>query len=154
MEKTTDATNESWAKSRVSTDSAIQTGSIKEYNPRGGCGAKHPRERCLGCAHPFTEKEQVKQPITLSIHFEDSEVAELTVDIIGEILAELKRAEAKHSWENNNIERNALILSEEAGEVSRAVLRHVEEGKPISEVREELIQTGAMVLRFLKNLPK
>lgn len=52
------------------------------------------------------------------------------------VIAELKRAEAKYSWEGNSLERNALILSEEAGEVSRAVLRYLEEGAPVSEIRE------------------
>lgn len=73
--------------------------------------------------------------------------------IINEILAELAAAEAKHSWVGNSLETNTLIMSEEAGEVVRAVVRHKLEGHSIEDVRSELIQTGAMVLRMLKNLP-
>lgn len=69
------------------------------------------------------------------------------------VKAELSRAESLHSWEGNNIIKNALILSEEAGEVSRAVLRYADEGASIKEVEEELIQCAAMCFRMLKNLP-
>lgn len=69
------------------------------------------------------------------------------------VKAELTRAESLHSWEGNSIIKNALILSEEAGEVSRAVLRYADEGASIKEVEEELIQCAAMCFRMLKNLP-
>lgn len=67
---------------------------------------------------------------------------------------ELIRAENLHSWEGNSIIKMALILAEEAGEVSRAVLQYDEEGGSIEAVKEELIQTCAMCYRMLKNLPE
>lgn len=70
------------------------------------------------------------------------------------ILSELKHAEKTHSWEGNTMERNALILAEEAGEVFRAVLQYLEEGGDVNEIRLELIQCAAMCYRFLKNLPE
>ena len=70
------------------------------------------------------------------------------------VKAELARAESLHSWEGNSIFKNALILSEEAGEVSRAVLRYSDEGASIEDVKEELIQCAAMRFRMLKNLPE
>lgn len=32
----------------------------KEYIPCGGCGARHPKERCIGCMHSFTKEEEEK----------------------------------------------------------------------------------------------
>lgn len=77
----------------------------------------------------------------------------LNEEFIDLILAELKRAEEEHNWDGYSLDRKCNILSEEAGEVVRAVNRYNMEGKPISEVHGELIQCGAMVLRMLKNLP-
>lgn len=65
---------------------------------------------------------------------------------------ELRSAEAKHDWTGNNIHKNALILAEEAGEVSRAVLRYTEEGASIEEIEIEIIQTIAMCMRLYKSL--
>ena len=70
------------------------------------------------------------------------------------VLSELHRAEALHSWEGNSIIKNALILSEEAGEVSKAVLQYDEEGGSIEAVKLELVQCAAMCFRMLKNLPE
>lgn len=83
-----------------------------------------------------------------------NEEVNLEYKICSDILAELARAEAKHSWEGNSIVKNALILSEEAGEVSRAVLQYDEEGGSIEAVKLELCQTAAMCFRMLKNLPE
>jgi len=71
-----------------------------------------------------------------------------------QIVVELQRAEFKHSWEGNSVVKMALIVIEEAGEVARASLQHDEEGGSVEAIREELIQTGAMCYRMLKNLPK
>lgn len=72
--------------------------------------------------------------------------------ILAEIMMELERAEKKHpKWPADLIHMDAII-NEEKGEVTRAVLQHVYEGGPISDVREELIQTAAMCVRMLKNL--
>ena len=48
----------------------------------------------------------------------------------------------------------AAILSEEAGEVVKAVNNIVEKHLDDSDYRTEAIQCGAMCLRFLKNLEK
>jgi len=44
-------------------------------------------------------------------------------------------------------------MQEEAGEVTRAVLHLAYEGGSIEDVRKELIQTAAMCMRMLENLP-
>lgn len=65
---------------------------------------------------------------------------------------ELMKAEKK--WPNwpSDINKQALIMLEEAGEVAKAVLHLQHEGGSIKEVREELTQTAAMCMRMLKNL--
>jgi len=68
--------------------------------------------------------------------------------------AELKRAERKHpAWPPNIFEQLA-ILQEEAGEVTKAVLQYKREGGKLQDVRSELVQTAAMCMRMLQNLPE
>ena len=73
-------------------------------------------------------------------------------EIIGDVLDELCRAEAKYpDWPTDLIHQVA-IMQEESGEAIRAALNHVYHGEPIEDVRAELVQTAAMCLRCLKNL--
>ena len=72
--------------------------------------------------------------------------------IISDVLAELRRAEAKYpAWPADLIHQVA-IMQEESGEAIRAALNHVYHGEPLADVRGELVQTAAMCLRCLKNL--
>ena len=67
---------------------------------------------------------------------------------------ELKRAEKIHpSWPEDLLHQVA-IMNEEAGEVTKAVLHYHYEKGSLREIREELIQTAAMCVRMLNNLPK
>lgn len=68
------------------------------------------------------------------------------------VLTELQRAEAKYSWKNNNLIKQALVVLEEAGEVAQAVNNLDEKNGTIEQVRTELIQTAAMCFRMLKGL--
>lgn len=73
----------------------------------------------------------------------------------GEILAalgrEVTRAEKKHpTWPTDPIHA-AAILAEEASEVVKAALQVVYEGGSLAALIEELVQTGAMAVRFLEN---
>lgn len=65
---------------------------------------------------------------------------------------EVDNAERLHpDWPECNF-RQLAIVSEEAGEVAKAVLHlHYENGSR-DELREELIQTAAMCVRMIKNL--
>ena len=67
------------------------------------------------------------------------------------MLDELVRAEKKHPvWPTNPIKQIA-ILAEEAGEALKEVLDWEEgKGNP-QKVIDEVVQTGAMCFRFLKN---
>lgn len=67
------------------------------------------------------------------------------------ILDELERAEKKHpTWPKDKF-RALAVIQEELGEATRALLHlEYEKGNRV-EVFGELIQTGAMVMRFLKN---
>ena len=83
-------------------------------------------------------------------------LSEIPVEIplVHEILVELKRAEKIHPvWPDDPIYA-AAIISEEAGEVVKAVNNAVtgkKDGKD-SDYRTEAIQCAAMCIRFLKNL--
>lgn len=78
---------------------------------------------------------------------------------------EVQKAEDKHpSWP---VKKNrhpdavfyddfvyaAAIVSEESGELLRAAIQYQYEGAQPHEMLKEAKQTGAMALRFLKNLP-
>lgn len=67
--------------------------------------------------------------------------------------SEFKRAEKKHPNFPDDIFQQLAIMQEEAGEVTKAVLQYEYEGGTIEQVEEELIQTAAMCLRMLNNLP-
>lgn len=85
----------------------------------------------------------------LKIKTQSSEEA---VIIMG-IHYELFKAEKKHpTWPVDNLFEQIAILSEEAGEVAKAALDFKDGKAPITELKEELMQTAAMCIRILKNL--
>jgi hypothetical protein len=69
---------------------------------------------------------------------------------IGDALLELERAE--RLWPNPNVtlEKSILILTEEAGEVVKAVNDYGNGKSSKDELKAEIIQTMAMCLRALK----
>ena len=71
---------------------------------------------------------------------------------IVQILGELERAEKLHPNFPADLIHQVAIMSEESGETMQAALNHVYHGDEKAKVKAELIQTGAMVLRCLKNL--
>lgn len=73
--------------------------------------------------------------------------------IISAILAEVERAESKHPEWPRDLVYMDQIINEEKGEATRAVLQYVMEGGELGEVKKELIETAAMCVRMLKNLP-
>ncbi len=70
-----------------------------------------------------------------------------------EIDAELSRAQNKHPNFPTDIFHQLAIMQEEAGEVTQAVLHYHYEKGTIAHIREELIQTAAMCMRMIQNLP-
>lgn len=66
---------------------------------------------------------------------------------------ELKRAKEKHPDYPKSMFRQLAIMQEEAGEVTKAVLHYHYENGTVENIREELIQTAAMCMRMLENLP-
>lgn len=72
--------------------------------------------------------------------------------IIKLILAEVDRAEKKHTRWPDDIIHACGIVVEEAGESIQAALDYTYLDGDFEHIREELIQTGATVIRALKNL--
>ena len=74
-------------------------------------------------------------------------------EIIESVLSELHRAESVHpNWPNDPIHA-AAIVAEVSGELIRATLNQSYENGDPDEVKLEAIQTAAMAIRLLKNLP-
>jgi len=75
--------------------------------------------------------------------------------LFDEIWNELDRAEEKWpDFPSNDVVHAISILSEESGECVREANRLKLGNVNYGRLRSELIQTGAMVLRCLKNLDK
>lgn len=69
------------------------------------------------------------------------------------VLAEMEKAARKFpTWPIRGTDA-AAIVAEECGELQRAVLQATYEGGGLEAVRDEAIQTAAMALQFLLNLP-
>ena len=66
--------------------------------------------------------------------------------------AELKRAKKKHPDFPTDMFKQLAIMNEEAGEVTKAVLRYHDENGSLKDVICELIQTAAMCMRMLEQL--
>jgi NTP pyrophosphatase (non-canonical NTP hydrolase) len=76
------------------------------------------------------------------------------MDVIGEVLKEVRRATDKFpTWPVDPIHAFA-VLGEECGELNKAVLQATYEPHMSGpkQVREEAIQTAAMAIRFLMSL--
>lgn len=84
------------------------------------------------------------------LHYYDDERIQVAID---DIVEELQRAEHKHPVWPDRLLLQTCIVSGEAGEAMQAALHVSEkrEGASVEHVREEIIQTGAMCLRWLIN---
>ena len=67
--------------------------------------------------------------------------------------AELKRAEKLHPNYPTDMFRQLAIMQEEAGEVTKAVVDYHYAKDTVLHIKEELIQTAAMCMRMIDNLP-
>ena len=75
-----------------------------------------------------------------------------TDSIITLILAEKRRAERKFpAWPRDPVHAVA-ILAEESGEAVKAALDYCYLSGSLDDLRDELIQTGAMAVRCLEHL--
>lgn len=66
---------------------------------------------------------------------------------------ELKRSEKLHPNYPTDMFRQLAIMQEESGEVAKAVLDYHFAKDSIEHIKEELIQTAAMCVRMMNNLP-
>lgn len=73
---------------------------------------------------------------------------------INDMLEELGAAEQVHPHWPEEVIHAGAILTEEAGECLRDCVTYDETGIPdlITSMRQEAVQTGAMAIRFIKNL--
>ena len=74
--------------------------------------------------------------------------------IIGDIFAELARAELKHPGWPEDPFIGLAIITEELGETAQAIIEARYRNAPQERVYEEAVQVAAMALRFLFNLQK
>ncbi len=63
---------------------------------------------------------------------------------------EVNRAKGLFSWDKVDLNLAIVILTEEVGEAAKAAIDYQFKGKPIQDLRDELIQTAAMVIRTLE----
>lgn len=73
-------------------------------------------------------------------------------EFLKEIVKELHRAEKKHPEYPECDFKKLAILSEEAGEVAKAVLHYHHENGSLAEIKSELTQTAAMCMRMYNNM--
>lgn len=73
---------------------------------------------------------------------------------MSEIAAELAAAEAKHPVWPASMFHKLSIMQEEAGEVAKAMNDYCTGKATMRDIRMEVIQTAAMCIRMLKNLPE
>lgn len=75
-------------------------------------------------------------------------------DVLEEVSAELRRAIVKFpKWQDDKVHQ-AAIVAEECGELVRDALQYAYEGGTLQQIRTEAIQTAAMAVRLLINLPE
>lgn len=74
-----------------------------------------------------------------------------TEKIIIEVLQALEYAEQKHPIFPTNEFEQLSVISEEMGEVHNAVLEAKENNAPRDNIRHELVQLAAVVIRKLKH---
>ncbi len=70
-----------------------------------------------------------------------------------EVESELERAVIKHPDYPTDLFKQLAIMQEEAGEVTKAVIEFQYELGSVYAIRQELIQTAAMCIRMIQNLP-
>lgn len=75
-------------------------------------------------------------------------------EAVESLLLELVRAQNLHPIFPDDLIHAVAIMCEESGEAIQAALQFKYEGGKKSDVRKELIHTGAMVLRCLINIDK
>lgn len=74
--------------------------------------------------------------------------------VLLEVARELERAENKHpNWPKDQVYA-AAIVAEENGELGRACVQYVMENGALQPIRDEAIETAAMGIRLVLNLPK
>lgn len=72
-------------------------------------------------------------------------------DAFRKLTEELERAEKQHPEWPKDLVYQAAIVQEESGEFLKAVMDYKSGKGPADDIIKEAIQTGAMILRFLKN---
>lgn len=73
--------------------------------------------------------------------------------ILISLVDELQAAIKKHPKWPNDLIHAAAIVTEENGELMQACLQHKYEGGNFDNIEKEAVQTGAMCMRLIFNLP-
>lgn len=84
----------------------------------------------------------------------------MTARVLTEVLDERARQEAKWGQQNHDLPRYFAILSEEVGEVAKAIVEHewpgddLRRGLFLLEVRRELVQTAAVAVAMVERIDR
>jgi NTP pyrophosphatase (non-canonical NTP hydrolase) len=71
-------------------------------------------------------------------------------NVMVDIIEERERQDTKWGVQTHNDHLWNTILSEEVGEVSKALLDHEFKGKPVRDIRAELVQVAAVAVSWLE----
>ena len=83
-----------------------------------------------------------------------------TARVLHEVLDERERQEARWGQQNHDLPRYFAILSEEVGEVAKAIVEHeftsddLRRGLFLLEVRHELVQTAAVAVAMVERIDR
>lgn len=84
----------------------------------------------------------MSEKIIAQLTYKEKKACEMLVN-------ELRAAKRKHPNYPKDPIHQVAIIAEESGEATRASLQHCYEGGTLKDIDNEVIETGAMALRYL-----
>ena len=109
----------------------------QEYAPCGGCGATHPKQRCLGCMHQF----EAARPKAELININNMSSLETQYNQYLESVKPLGFEEWKqHAFKNINLSKNSNSSKAElTGQQESPVANWMKQTKPLEPELQEIL---------------
>lgn len=103
----------------------------------------------LGSSHePF-------EPYVYSpLHMEPGELPNKTQGVLAEVGQERAMQDAKWGQQNYDLNKHLTILTEEVGEVAKAICENTFRDGSIADIREELIQVAAVAVAMVERIDR